>query len=234
MSLRCLIVDDNPLAVDLLTAYVAKLPDLIVAGATTDPLEGLRLLRSGNPGLVFLDIQMPGLNGLEFMHAAGESCRFILVTAYSEYAFDGFEHGVVDYLLKPVGFDRFCKAVNRAIAQLRPAISPSEPNREAPHLFIRTDQRLQKVLLRDILYIESQQNYIVVYLTDGKLMSLQPLKRIAAELPPVLFMQIHRSYIVNTAQVTAIERNRLFVGQTELPIGDLYRQHLLDRLNKGK
>jgi len=234
MSLKCLIIDDNPLAVDLLLAYIAKLPDLIIVGSSTDPLEGLRLLKNQSPDLVFLDIQMPGLNGLEFMHAAGDSCRFILVTAYSEYALDGFEHGVVDYLLKPVSFDRFCKAFNRVTAQLKPVSTANETNHEAPHIFIRTDQRLQKIFLRDILYIESQQNYIMLYAANGKLMSLQPLKRIMGELPAASFTQIHRSYVVNLEQVTAIERNRLFIGQTELPIGDLYRQQLLDRLNRGE
>jgi DNA-binding LytR/AlgR family response regulator len=232
MSIRCLIIDDKPLAIDILADYTRKVPFLELIATTTNPIEGLSIVREQQINLVFLDIQMPELTGLQFMKIAGKQCKVILTTAYSEYALEGFEHDVIDYLLKPIAFDRFYRAAEKALQVLGNdgKNRSAEKNRtitddykQAEYLFIKTEHRIQKVNLRDILFIEGLQNYITLYTTEGRILSLQTLKKIEEQLPPKEFVRVHKSYIVSLRHITSIERSRISIGEQVIPVGDSYR-----------
>ena len=233
MSIRCLIIDDKPLAIDILADYTQKVPFLELVGTTTNPIEGLSIIREQNINLVFLDIQMPELTGLQFMKIAGKQCKVILTTAYSKYALDGFEHDVIDYLLKPIAFDRFYRAVEKAKEIIyKPSIqSSAETNTE--YLFVKTEHRIQKVNLKDILFVEGLQNYISIQTSNERVLSLQTLKKIEESLPLKDFVRVHKSYIVALRHISAIERSRIFIGDTVIPVGDNYREGFYSIVDKG-
>jgi DNA-binding LytR/AlgR family response regulator len=228
MRLRCLIIDDKPLAIDILVDYVSKTPFLELVGSTTDPIEGLGMLRNQQIDLVFLDIQMPELTGIQFMKVAGSRCKFILTTAYADHALEGYEHDVVDYLLKPIAFDRFYRAGEKALRLSLPStLTPDQqiavPGRAIEYLFVKTEHRIQRIILRDLLYVEGVQNYVSLHTADTRVMSLQTLKGIEEQLPTADFMRVHRSFIVNLRHITSVERGRIFIGDAVIPIGDKYR-----------
>lgn len=236
MSIRCLIIDDKPLAIDILADYVRKVPFLELAGTTTNPIEGLSIIREQNIDLVFLDIQMPELTGLQFMKIAGKQCKVILTTAYSKYALDGFEHDVIDYLLKPIALDRFYRAAEKARQIIRkPAEKSVPPNIEtsSEYLFIKTEHRIQKVNLKDILFIEGLQNYVSIHTINERVLSLQTLKKTEELLPSKDFVRVHRSYIVALRHISAIERSRIFIGDKIIPVGDNYREGFYGIIDKG-
>ena len=232
MSIRCLIIDDKPLAIDILADYTQKVPFLELAGTTTNPIEGLSIIREQNIDLVFLDIQMPELTGLQFMKIAGKQCKVILTTAYSKYALDGFEHDVIDYLLKPIAFERFYRAAEKAKQIIckpteKITIRPSIETRPE-YLFVKTEHRIQKVNLKDILFIEGLQNYISIQTPNERVLSLQTLKKTEESLPMKDFVRVHKSYIVALRHISAIERSRIFIGDAIIPVGDNYRRILWD------
>jgi two-component system LytT family response regulator len=234
MKLRCLIIDDKPLAIDLLVDYTKKVPFLELIATTNNPVEGLSMLQSSNIDLVFLDIQMPELSGLQFMNAAGPDYKVILTTAYVNYAIDGYEHGVVDYLLKPISFERFYRAVNKAfsastkdLARTAQNIEQSTKLEQHDYLFVKTDSKLQKVNFADIIYVQSLQNYIVIYTITGKIMSLQPLKRFEQQLPENLFIRVHKSYIIAISQISHLSQNRIYMSKDlEIPVGETFKDAL--------
>jgi len=229
MKLRCLIVDDKPLAIDVLADYTRKVPFLELAATTTNPLEGLSIIREQPIDLVFLDIQMPELTGMQFIKIAGRQCKIVLTTAYAEYALDGYEHDVVDYLLKPIAFDRFYRAAEKALSLIAP--KPNGPANEPAvlnqpgngYLFVKTEHRIQKLNMVDIQYIEALQNYVSLHTTAGRVMSLQPLKKLEEQLPATEFVRVHKSYIVSLRHISSVERGRIFIGDAVIPVGDSYR-----------
>jgi len=228
MTLTCLVIDDKPLAVEILTEYINKTPFLELAASTTSSIEGLMLLRQQNIKLVFLDIQMPELTGMDFIKIAGKDCRVILTTAYPDYALDGYEHDVVDYLLKPISYDRFYRAAEKAFRMLdsnRLDINgiTSPQNNPPEYIFVKTEHRIIKINTADILYIESLQNYISIFTGNERIMSLQTLKKTEDQLPAKEFVRVHKSYIVALRHIKAIERSRIFIGDDIIPIGDNYR-----------
>lgn len=228
MIIRCLIIDDKPLAIDILADYTRKTPFLELIATTTNPIEGLSIIREQRIDLVFLDIQMPQITGLQFMKIAAKQCKVVLTTAYSEYALDGFENDVIDYLLKPIAFDRFYRAAEKAMrlagnfssSTLR--LSPAGQQHE--YLFVKTEHRIQKVNLKDILFIEGLQNYVSINTGAERVLSLQPLKKIEENLPQKEFIRVHKSYIVALRHISAIERSRIFIGEAIIPVGDNYRE----------
>lgn len=228
MKIRCLIVDDKPLAIDILADYVNKVPFLELAATTTNPVEGLSLLNEQKIDLVFLDIQMPELTGLQFIRIAGKQCKVILTTAYAEYALDGYEHAVLDYLLKPIPFDRFYRAIEKIRNQFSTTQSESskrvqEDPRIIEYLFVKTEHRIQKINLRDIVFIEGLQNYIDINTLNGRVLSLQTLKKIEEQLPQRDFMRVHKSFIISLRHITSIERGRIAVIDRLIPLGENYR-----------
>ncbi|MBS1523681.1 MAG: response regulator transcription factor [Bacteroidetes bacterium] len=236
MSIRCLIIDDKPLAIDILADYTRKVSFLELVGSTTNPIEGVSIIREKNIDLIFLDIQMPELTGLQFMKIAGKQCKVILTTAYSKYALDGFEHDVIDYLLKPIAFDRFYRAAEKAKQIIsKPADKGIQPNIEISpeYLFVKTEHRIQKVNLKDILFIEGLQNYISIQTPNERVLSLQTLKKIEESLPLKDFMRVHKSYIVALRHISAIERSRIFIEDSVIPVGDNYREGFYGIVDKG-
>ena len=241
MSMRCLIIDDKPLAIDLLANYTRKISFLELVATTTDPFDGLCIFQEQKIDLLFLDIQMPGLTGLQLTKIVGKQCKVILTTAYAEYALDGFEHDVIDYLLKPISFERFYRAAEKAFRQIGQndeatpstfkAIPDVNEEQQPGYLFIKSEHRIRKVTLGDILFIESLQNYINLHTTGANIMSLQTLKKTETLLPPKDFLRVHRSYIVALKHITSIQRSRIIIGEHTIPIGDSYREVLYKRVD---
>ena len=232
--LRCIAVDDEPLALRLITDYIRKVPFLELAGACQDAFEAAKCLEEQEVDLMFTDIQMPGLTGLQFVGSLHKRPMVILVTAYKKFAPEGFDLDVIDYLLKPVGMDRFLKACYKAqeLHQLR--LSAGATSATPEFFFVHVDYSLVKVVFSDIIWIEGSGDYLKIHLktTDRPLLIRMSAKAIEAELPSARFVRIHKSYIVSVAQITAVRKNSLFIGDMELPVGETYRdamRHLTRR-----
>ena len=233
---RCLIVDDKPLALDILTDYISKVDFLELVGSTTSALEALQIVEHEQVDLLFLDIQMPELTGIQVMKILGNKCRVILTSAYTEYALEGYEHNVVDYLLKPIAFDRFYKAVQKARHQVEaipaqvPIIPQTEPKpvaKASDIIFVKTEYRIVKIRLDDILYVEGLQNYVSIFTRSERILSLRNIKKMQEQLPTSQFVRVHKSYIVSLDKIDSIERSRIFIGDAVIPVGDTYKDSFL-------
>ncbi|GAA4304567.1 LytTR family DNA-binding domain-containing protein [Nibribacter koreensis] len=237
--IRCICVDDEAYASNLLKAYIDKIPFLEFAGSTTSPIEALGWVSDGRCDLVFLDIQMPELTGLQFLKLAGNKCKVILTTAYPEYALEGYEHDVVDYLLKPIAFDRFLKAVQKAQALLQPATvsvqaapsfvtlpsTPAVTSAPADYMFVKGESKNKflRINYADILYIEGLKNYVSLYLPQQRVVTYQTLRDLEEQLPQPPFYRVHKSYIISIDKVSMVDGNTLYIQDTSLPIGETYR-----------
>jgi two-component system LytT family response regulator len=236
-----LIVDDEALARKLLSEHAAKIPHLNVVGRCQTAIEAQAILRQQRVDIMLLDIQMPDLTGLEFLRTLQNRPATILTTAYTEYAVDGYELEVVDYLLKPIVFERFFRAINRAIDRLgmpqQVVSSPSygeaavEPEARQS-LFVKTDQRLVQVNYADIRYIEGLREYVRIHTTQDQLIVLQALSRLLDVLPQAQFARIHRSYIVNIQHIDSIISNTVHIGEARLPISKGQKEHFLSKINR--
>lgn len=238
--MKVMIVDDEPLALDVLETYLEKMPDIELVARCTGALEANEVLRQKKVDLVFLDIQMPQITGIEFVRSLGDPPMIIFTTAYSDYALEGFELNAVDYLLKPISLDRFMKAVNKAREQhdLRSQEGAGFPSENDEHFFVKADKKLVKVRFNDILYIEGLKDYVIIRLEEGRVITLQTMKSLEDKLPKGKFRRIHRSYIVSMPKVHAVVANMVEViekGQTKhLPIGKNYRDELLELINQNR
>lgn len=222
--IRCIVVDDKPLAIDVLKHYISKVTTLTLSFSTVNPLEALNKVIEGDVDLVFLDIQMPELNGLQFMKIVKGKCLVVLTTAYAEYALEGFENDAVDYLLKPVSFERFYKAVEKAQLILNgKAEAAKSSSTTISHIFVKTEYKLVRVNVEDILYVEGLQNYVMIYTATEKITSLQTMKKTEEQLPTDQFIRIHKSFIVAINKINSIERNRVSIGDKIIALGEVYR-----------
>ena len=228
--IRCLVVDDEPLALHILEDYIGKISFLTLIKATTNPIEALSMVQNGLVDLVFLDVQMPELTGIQFLKIANGKAKVILTTAYSEYAIEGYELDVVDYLLKPIAFDRFYKAVQKAQSILLPQSAPPPVKEEAPQqdflndfIFVKTEHKIQKVYLNEILFIEGLKDYISIFTAAERIITLQIMKKMEEALPEKHFMRVHKSYIVAINKIDSIERSRIWIKDKIIPVGDTYR-----------
>jgi two-component system, LytTR family, response regulator len=226
---RCVIVDDEPLAVGLLVQYVEKTPGLTVVFKTTHVLEALQVIEQGEADLLFLDIQMPELSGMQFMKLIGNRCKVILTTAYTAYAVEGYEHDVVDYLLKPFSFDRYMMAVIKAKERLE-AKQPVVVKELPDHIFIRAEYRIQKLDLDSIFYIEALRDYIGFHTPGGKILSLESMKKMEATLPAEKFIRIHKSYIINRNKIEFLDRGKVVINGHYLPVGETYREKFMAQI----
>lgn len=230
--IKCLVVDDEPLALNILEDYISKMPFLQLIKATTNPIEALTLVQQGDIDLVFLDVQMPELTGIQFLRIANGKAKVILTTAYPQYALEGYELDVVDYLLKPIAFDRFFKSAQKAQGIIQPAaakpIASAEPARKDDFsndfIFVKTEHKIQKVYLHDILYIEGLKDYISIFTPAERIITLQNMKKMEDALPEKHFIRVHKSYIVSINKIDSIERSRIFIGDKIIPVGDTYRE----------
>ncbi|RFM29888.1 LytR/AlgR family response regulator transcription factor [Deminuibacter soli] len=234
--IRCMVIDDEPLALELLEAYISKVPFLQLAATYTNPIEAFA--RLDGIDLIFSDIQMPELTGMQLVQLLKGRIKLVFTTAYSEYAVQGYEHDVIDYLVKPFSFDRFLKAAQKAQLVLQaegtPAAMPAQPATAAndDYIFVKTSNRHVKVNIDDILMIEGLKDYIAVVTAAEKILTLQNMKFAEELLPAGRFMRVHKSYIVALDKIDAIERNRIFSGKHVIPIGDTYRQQFFDVISK--
>jgi two-component system LytT family response regulator len=227
--IRCIVVDDDFPAVRLLAGYVKNTPGLELVLKTTDATEALAAITRGAADLVFLDIQMPKLTGIEVMESIrGSQTKVILTTAYPEFALKGYEHDVIDYLLKPVTFERFLTAVRKAKERLSGREHFSGPC--TGHLMLKTEYRLQRTDHADILYVEGLGDYLVFYTVKEKIITLERMKHMEEMLPEACFIRVHKSYIVNINRIDYLEKGKIIVGLKHLPVGETYRESVKERL----
>jgi len=226
--MRCIAVDDEPLALDLLEDNIRHLPYLELVAKCNDAFEAIKVLQETNVDLIFLDIQMPGLTGLQFIESLPHKPMIILITAYEKYALEGFELDVTDYLVKPVALPRFIKACNKAreLYQLKHQPAVTHPGTTPEFFFVNADYSLLKINVADIIWIEALKDYIRIHLvgTAKPVVTRMPLKQVEEQLAPARFIRIHKSYIIAVAHITAIRKNSVFIGTMELPVGDNYRE----------
>jgi DNA-binding LytR/AlgR family response regulator len=237
MKVKCIIVDDEELALDILEEFIRRIDFLQLEGRCRNALEAINILAKKQVDLIFLDIQMPGLTGLQMLRNLSNLPPVIITTAYPNYAIEGFELEVLDYLLKPIPFERFLKSVNRFFAvHTQPAatVLPPQPAEE-PFIFVKADKRMIKIPLAGILYLESTRNYVIIQLADGsQVKTLSTISHIEEKLPDADFVRIHRSFIVAVKRIKAYTQGSLQVGEKYLPLGRNYKQVVLGVLNRGK
>lgn len=239
--INCIIIDDEQHAIDLLTHHIRQTPFLHLLYSTTDPLEGLQVLHQHKVDLIFLDVQMPSMTGIDFIKAINGKCKVILTTAYSEYAMEGFENEVVDYLLKPISFARFLRGAQRALSLVQPAAPPAKE--EHDYIFVKTEQKgkLIKINIRDIVFIEGLKNYVKIHTRSGeKIIALLNMKDLEERLPAGGFVRTHKSFLLATGAIRMIEGNIVHLDHTEekVPVGDTYREAFMslmkDRIMTNK
>lgn len=230
MTLKCIIIDDEPLAIDLLKSYVLKTSYLELVGTFNSALSAISTINERQIDLLFLDINMPQINGLEFSKTIHASIRIIFTTAYDQYAVEGFRVNALDYLLKPINYTDFLQATNKALEWFKLAnISHSTTS-----IFIKSGYRMEKIDFDNILYIENQKDYVKFHLENQKepISSLMSMQSLEEKLPSNLFMRVHRSFIVNLKKIKTIERNCIVFGKEYIPVSESYKNKFMDFLNK--
>ena len=231
MNRTALIVDDEPLARSLLTAYIERTEGLVLAAAFHDPIEALRYLRYNGVDVIFLDVKMEGLSGIQFAKIIGKETAIILATAFEEYALEGYDLNVLDYLLKPISYPRFVQAVNKLNSSNEITdvglitLSTPQNSVETAYIFVKSGHQHQRVDLADIRYCSSDGDYVSIYLNQNKrILTLENLSSLADRLPTPNFFRIHRSHLVALDKITLIERNRVVIDGVYLPISQSYRE----------
>ncbi len=240
MILTCAIIDDEPLALGLLESYVKKTPSLNLCGLYSSAIEAMKALPDHPVDLLFLDIQMPDLNGLEFSRMVPESTRIVFTTAFGQYALDGYRVNALDYLLKPISYADFTEAVNKAIQWFELKQKAEEDplgntaGKELEYIYVKSDYKLIQVELDKILFIEGLKDYIKIHLEDmaRPILSLTSLKSMEEKLPAERFIRVHRSFIVQKQKIKIIEKGRIIFGKNYIPVSDSYKQELQNYVNK--
>lgn len=233
--MNCIVIDDEPLALDLLKDYIEKIPFLKLERTFTNPLEGLGYLQENPVDLVFLDVELPYLSGIEFVKCLQSKPLVIFTTAYEKYAVTGYDLEITDYLMKPILFDRFLRAVNKAYGQVKlnkkvPERSVALPEKETQSDFImvKTGYNTININLNDILYVEGLKDYIKIHLTGKTILTLNSLKKLQEMLPESRFIRVHRSFIVSLPKIDSIQRSRIVIGKTFVPVGENYKNAFKD------
>ncbi|MCB0635706.1 MAG: response regulator transcription factor [Lewinella sp.] len=236
-TISCLVVDDEKLARTLLVNYIGKLSSLELVGECKTALEAITILQNRPVDLLFLDIQMPELTGIEFLHTLQARPLVIFTTAYPEYALEGYQLDVVDYLLKPFRFDRFLQAVNKAARRLNfegepvsLTTAPAPVSPERAFLLVKANHAVHKIFLDEIRYIEGMKEYVAFHLPEQRIISIQSLKQLEQDLPADQFIRIHKSYIVAIDKVTATDGGHVHLGKQRLPVGGIYKEEVQRRL----
>ena len=235
--MNCIIVDDEPLAREAIEILLESEPELTLVGTFGSALAAQRFLSQTQVDLAFLDIQMPGLTGIEFAHTISPQTLVIFSTAYSEYAIDSYEVDAVDFLVKPVEKERFHKAVDKAVSYFKLLTQGDKQNIEPgadDYFFVKSDRKYCKVCFADILFVEGLKDYVVLQLENQKIITRMNLKGISALLPPSMFMRVSKSYIVNTTHIDAFDNNDIFIGQYEIAIGESFRDDFFDVFVKNQ
>ena len=225
--LRCIAIDDEPLALELLEDNISKVPYLKLVASCDSAFAAMKVLQEEPIDLIFLDIQMPGLTGLQFIQSLSQKPMIILITAYEKFALEGFNLDVTDYLLKPVSLDRFIKACGKALELHQLKNKPKETTASATpgFFFVNVDYSMLKVVTHDVVWVEGLKDYVKIHLTSSSkpIITRVSMKSIEEQLAPPEFIRIHKSYIVSVAHITAIRKNSVFLGTSELPVSELYK-----------
>lgn len=238
-QLRCIVIDDEPLAAQLIASYIEKTPFTVLAGTFSSAQHAIKAVLDDDIDVVFLDIQMPQLNGMEFARIIPPTCRIIFTTAYDSYAIQGFKVNAIDYLLKPVSYDEFIFAANKALrsfdtAPVAQSVPAGNTSLERDYIIVKSEYKLIQIPLRDIIFIEGLKDYVKIYVNGEQrcVMTLMNMKSLEQVLPPARFMRVHRSYIVNIAHIKVIERNRIVFGSHVVPVSDTYKNVFADYVNR--
>lgn len=236
MKIRCLLIDDEPPALKVLTRYISSINGLEIVGQCSNAIEALGVLRHKPVDVIFLDIKMPRILGTEFLRNLSHPPKVIFVTAYREYAVDGFELDAVDYLVKPVSFERFFKAItklSRLLGGETSEVAASNSSAPAAFVYLKVDRDMKKVFVNDIAYLESWKDYVMVYLNDGKhFLVKQSITAMENLLSEHKFLRVHRSYMVSLEKVSGYNGLSVQLGNQEIPIGRLYKQSVMERLQE--
>lgn len=234
MTSKCIIIDDEPLAIELIENHIDQLDYMEVVGTFKNAMNALAFIRNNRVDLIFLDIQMPMLSGIDFLKTVNIDPKVIFTTAYREYALESFELNVIDYLVKPITFDRFFKAVNKYLTLYSPQPpqktegSPNSPDKD--FIYVKTNKKNTKIYFREILYVESIKDYIKIHTQAHTLIVKEKISEFENLLPEQLFLRVHRSYLVNLEKITAFTNYDIEVNAIEIPIGGIYKQHVFNVL----
>jgi DNA-binding LytR/AlgR family response regulator len=238
MVLNCWIVDDEPLAVSLLESYVNKVPFLKLTGKFSNALSAMQNIATEKVDVLFLDIQMPEVNGMDFAHTISNNTRVIFTTAFSEYAVEGYRVNALDYLLKPFSFEEFVAAAKKAYGWFEIVQQKSNPDiektRENIGIFVKSEYKYLHILYDDVLYIEGLKDYVKIYTQDSlkPILSLMSLKQLEEDLPFGNFVRVHRSYIINVDKISSINKNRIIIDKKQIPIGETYKKQFMNLIDK--
>jgi DNA-binding LytR/AlgR family response regulator len=235
MKLKCIIIDDEPIARQLISEFIDDIDYLELLGEAENPAKALRLLSENAVDLIFLDINMPIINGISFLKNSKTSAGVIMTTAYPQYAVEAFELDVLDYLVKPIPFERFLKACNKAkevFDYKRQAAQPDLP--PADYFFIKCDNQIEKVLYQDLLYAESMMNYVILYTTSRKMIVYITLKSLEEQLPAIQFIKVHKSFLVNRHKIQSIDGNMISIGTQKITISQNLREKVLAEILKDR
>jgi len=234
IPIRCLLVDDEPPSLEILRTYIDTVPMLKVVGECYHAMAAFQYLQHHAVDVIFLDVNMPRLNGIDFIKALPSPPKIIFTTAHRDFAVDGFELGAIDYLLKPYSLERFLRAVHRML-------NPDQKNtaellRQSPEiqserfLYVRADRKMVKILIDEILYVESLKDYVRIFAADKQIITKQTITSLEEMLPESGFFRVHRSYVVSQNKIDSWNQHAVFIGKTEIPVGPLYRQEIIRRL----
>lgn len=231
MKLKCIITDDEPMARKGLQGYVEKLDFLELVGVCEDAIQLNNILKTQSVDLLFLDIEMPYMSGLDLLSSLVNPPKVIITSAYEQYAIKGYDLEVVDYLLKPISFERFLKAVNKVYDLIKSQQSLSSAS---DYFFVKVNQKFEKIFFKDILYIEGVENYVSIQTELGKVITHSTLKLILENIPENLFIQTHKSFIVNAEKVSIVEGNMLGIGKYKVPVSRTYKEEVLETILRNK
>jgi DNA-binding LytR/AlgR family response regulator len=229
-NIKCYILDDEPLALNVIEQHLSKFAQFEVCGKNTDPLDALQQIKHLKPDLIFLDIEMPDITGLDFIQSLQNKPDIIITTAYREYAVEGFELNVLDYLVKPIPFKRFVMAIEKFLERHQAPIPAPDIAAEHPHLFVKSERKTIKILLDDILYVEGLKDYVKIVLPSQKIMTKISIGNFFKNLPATHFIQVHKSFVVAKNKITAFTAHDVEINGKEIPIGRIYKESFLKEM----
>jgi two-component system, LytTR family, response regulator len=233
MRINCIAIDDEPLALTKLESFIKKIPDLNLTRKFDNAIEAIGWLRENKTDLIFLDIQMEQLTGIQFLEATGTTSRIIITSAYDQYAIKGFELNVTDYLLKPYSFQRFVQAINKVLEFYSKVKNDTEKYSENEgFIFVKTEYRLERVDIDSILYIEGMKDYLRIICTDKKIMTLQSFSKLEEILPAKNFCRVHKSFIVAIDKIKSVERGVILIADQRIPVSNTYKENFYSRINR--
>lgn len=230
MQINCIAIDDEPLALTKIEGFIGKIPELKLTRTFDNTIDAIGWLRENSAELIFLDIQMKPLTGLQFLESTGTTARIIITSAYDEYAIKGYDLNVTDYLLKPFSFQRFVQAVNKALDYYSDKINAKAAHENEGYIFVKTEYRLEKVDLSEILYIEGMKDYLRIICTGKKIMTLQSFAKLEESLPSKNFCRVHKSFIVSIDKIRSIERGVIVIADQRIPISNTYKESFFSKI----